>query len=57
MVRVGEDDLIDLATSVCNADLEEGDWLSMYDVTQKVNASLNLFIKWQFPQTLYLYRT
>ncbi len=33
--KVGEDEFIELATSVCNADLEEGDWLAMYDVTQK----------------------
>jgi hypothetical protein len=33
--KVGEDDLIELATGICNADLEEGDWLAMYDLTQK----------------------
>ena len=27
--RVGEDDLIDMATNVCDADMDEGDWIPM----------------------------
>lgn len=28
-VRVAEDDLIDMATNVCDADMDEGDWIPM----------------------------
>lgn len=33
--RVGEDDLIEMATHICDADSDEGDWIPMYDITQE----------------------
>jgi len=32
--RIGEDDLIELATSVCDADTVEGEWIPMLDLVQ-----------------------
>jgi len=33
-IRIGEDDLIDIATALCDPDSDEGEWLLYYDVTQ-----------------------
>lgn len=32
--RVGEDELQDLASAVCDPDVDEGEWITFYDVTQ-----------------------
>mmetsp|Transcript_22299 Transcript_22299/g.29162 ORF Transcript_22299/g.29162 Transcript_22299/m.29162 type:complete len:271 (+) Transcript_22299:19-831(+) len=37
--KVGEDDLIDMATHICDADSDEGDWIPMYDITQEGKGS------------------
>lgn len=33
--KLGEDELIEMATSLCDADADEGDWIPMLDITQK----------------------